>query len=231
MKLFLTPKNWDRFQHYKDRGPDQPITWIKLYPALLDDPEFAKLTPSSRWDLIAIWMLCCRDHARVPYDARWLRVKVMSRWCNPDVLVDAGFLIIINELNEPVSREGLALIKITPKITPKENSIENSLENIPAPKSERVEKVHPNFQPFKLHFCERYEVVFKKKYFFQGTKDAAALKRLVGSLEMDDLKNRLEQFFEDKLEWMDGSPDHTLGIFSTQINKYGKRGQYDFRNK
>lgn len=101
----------------------------------------------------------------------------------------------------------------------------------PAERDPPKEKANPNFHPFKLHYCEQYEKVFKKKYFFQGTKDAAALKRLVGSLELDDLKKRLEEYFEDDLAWMIGKPDHTIGIFQTQINKYGKRGQYDFRQK
>src|SRR5690606_19747530 len=35
---YLTVKNFERFQHYKDRNPP----WIKLYNDLLDDYEFGR---------------------------------------------------------------------------------------------------------------------------------------------------------------------------------------------
>ena len=122
-----------------------------------------------------------------------------------------------------------------------ENRIEGEQKekenNTCAPKPERdpaeepKPKKHPNFQPFKLHFCERYQQTQGKKYAFQGAKDAEATKRLVGALpDLDDLKKRLEEFFEDKLEWMMGKSDHSISIFATQINKYGKADKYP-RNK
>ena len=39
MKVTFSVKNWDEFQHYKDRNPP----WIKLHNHLLDDYEFEML--------------------------------------------------------------------------------------------------------------------------------------------------------------------------------------------
>lgn len=42
---FLRVKNFDRFQHYKDRTPP----WIKLYNDLLDDYDFSCLPDAEKW--------------------------------------------------------------------------------------------------------------------------------------------------------------------------------------
>jgi hypothetical protein len=51
--LILTPKNWNSFQHYKDRAP----AWIKLHKALLDDYEFACLPLASKALAPMLWLL------------------------------------------------------------------------------------------------------------------------------------------------------------------------------
>lgn len=50
-------KNWERFQHYKDRNPP----WIKLYHDLLDDREFFALSPPAARLLILLWLLASED--------------------------------------------------------------------------------------------------------------------------------------------------------------------------
>lgn len=51
--MSLTPKNWDTFQHYKDRAP----AWIKLHRGLLDDYIFACLPVASRALAPLLWLL------------------------------------------------------------------------------------------------------------------------------------------------------------------------------
>lgn len=55
--MTLKPKNWDRFQHYKDRRPP----WIKLYRTLLDDRVFMCLPVASRALAPMLWLLAS-DH-------------------------------------------------------------------------------------------------------------------------------------------------------------------------
>lgn len=49
----ITPKNWQKFQHYKNRKPP----WIKLYRDLLDDCEYACLPVASMALAPRLWLL------------------------------------------------------------------------------------------------------------------------------------------------------------------------------
>jgi len=49
----IKPKNWNDFQHYKNRSP----SWIKLHKRLLDDYEFQMLPLASRALAPMLWLL------------------------------------------------------------------------------------------------------------------------------------------------------------------------------
>ena len=51
--MSITPKDWSKFQHYRDRKPP----WIKLYRDLLDDPDFQMLPVASRALAPCLWLL------------------------------------------------------------------------------------------------------------------------------------------------------------------------------
>lgn len=51
--MILTPKNWNSFQHYKDRSP----AWIKLHRGLLDDYKFGCLPVASKALAPFLWLL------------------------------------------------------------------------------------------------------------------------------------------------------------------------------
>lgn len=50
-------KNWDEFQHFKDRTPP----WIKLYKYLLDDPDWHALDGDTAKTLIMLWLIASED--------------------------------------------------------------------------------------------------------------------------------------------------------------------------
>lgn len=52
-KFTIVPKNWDTFQHYKDRKP----AWIKLHRDLLDNYEWYSLPLASRALAPCIWLI------------------------------------------------------------------------------------------------------------------------------------------------------------------------------
>ncbi len=87
---YFSVKNFDKFQHYKERNP----IWIKLYVSLLEDYEFSKLPDASKAHLLAIWLLASRYHNRVPYDAQWIGTRINAT-CAVDlaILERAGFLL------------------------------------------------------------------------------------------------------------------------------------------
>ena len=49
----ITIKNWNKFQHYKNRKPP----WIKLYRDLLDNPDWHSLSDFASKLLIEIWLV------------------------------------------------------------------------------------------------------------------------------------------------------------------------------
>lgn len=89
-------KNFERFQHYRDRSPP----WIKLYNELLDDYEFGLLPDASKMHIIAIWLLASRSENKIPYDAAWVsrRINANSK-VDLDLLAANGFIVVDQELN------------------------------------------------------------------------------------------------------------------------------------
>lgn len=97
---FLAVKNFEQFQHYRDRAPP----WIKLHNAVLEDYEFARLPDASKWHLAAIWLLASRTNNRIPYDPSWIASKIGARSkVDLDTLVSAGFLVMISTATDPVA--------------------------------------------------------------------------------------------------------------------------------
>jgi hypothetical protein len=91
MKKTFSVRNWEQFQHYKDRLPP----WIKLHNQLLDDYEFEMLGDSAKGHLLCIWMLASRTNNKMPFDDKWVAKKIgASTKVNLNSLVSAGFLIV-----------------------------------------------------------------------------------------------------------------------------------------
>lgn len=58
----LRPKNWDSFQHYKNRRPP----WIKLHHTLVDDVNFHSLKGEDAKYLVMIWLIASEDFGYLP---------------------------------------------------------------------------------------------------------------------------------------------------------------------
>jgi len=58
----LTVKNYNKFQHFKDRRPP----WIKLYRDLLDDLEWHDLEPGAAKALVMIWLIASENEGKLP---------------------------------------------------------------------------------------------------------------------------------------------------------------------
>jgi hypothetical protein len=107
MSGFVRVRNWEKFQHYKDRNPP----WIKLHTELLDNYEFASLQDASKLLAMCTWLLAARSNNKIPCDPAWIQSR-----CNlkslPDLepLLASGFLEEIIELADckQVASEPLA---------------------------------------------------------------------------------------------------------------------------
>ena len=86
----LAVKNFDKFQHYRDRAP----VWIKLYRSLLRDYEFAKLPDAARGQLLLIWLLASETGNELPNDPAWIGRQInASEPVDVALLIRSGFLV------------------------------------------------------------------------------------------------------------------------------------------
>jgi len=84
----LRIRNWEKFQHYKDRNPP----WIKLHKDLLMSEQWVIATDAQRALLIAIMLLAARNDNAIPENPAYIQ-KVAHLDETPDLswLVDVGF--------------------------------------------------------------------------------------------------------------------------------------------
>lgn len=69
---YFSVKNFERWQHYKDRRP----VWIKVYNSLLSDYAFSQIPDAVKWHLIGIWLLASQHGNRLPFDGRWIGERI-----------------------------------------------------------------------------------------------------------------------------------------------------------
>lgn len=103
---YLRVKDYERFQHYKDRNPP----WIKLYTALLHDYEFFQLADAHKAHLVMFWLLASRHDNRIPYDEKYLQITLpLTEPLDLEVLIASGFLEEVGENSAgQVPRQGWA---------------------------------------------------------------------------------------------------------------------------
>ena len=100
MKASFSVKNFERFQHYKDRSPP----WIKLYNELLDDYDFCLLPDASKMHLVAIWLLASRSDNEIPLDPQWIARKISATSpVDLTLLKNAGFIEYNQDCSEPLA--------------------------------------------------------------------------------------------------------------------------------
>jgi len=86
---YIRVKNWDDFQHYKDRNPP----WIKLYNRLLSDYDFCCLPDASKLQLMLLWLLASQIDNKIPADVDWVKSKIMVRGkVDLQALISSGFI-------------------------------------------------------------------------------------------------------------------------------------------
>ena len=74
MADYVQVRNWERFQHYRDRSPK----WIKVYGSLLDDYDFSALDDADKYHLVGIWLLASRLDNKIPADPAWIATKLSA---------------------------------------------------------------------------------------------------------------------------------------------------------
>lgn len=87
-------KNWERFQHYKDRNPP----WIKLHRDLLASETWVSVDDASRVLAIACMLLAAATDNKIPDNPRYVqRVAYLSAPPDFAPLVEVGFLELLKD--------------------------------------------------------------------------------------------------------------------------------------
>lgn len=97
---WIVVKNWEKFQHYKDRDPP----WIKLYTSILHDDEYLKMPPYTRLVLLSIWILysrsCCQLIGNTASLSRQASMRITRQ--HLERLEQAGFITFSD--SKPIAR-------------------------------------------------------------------------------------------------------------------------------
>lgn len=100
--MILKPKNWEKFQHYKNRCPP----WIKLHRDLLNDRVFASLPIASKALAPLLWLLASESKDGT-FDAASEELAFRLHIASKDIeqglkcLIDKGFFVDASTMLAP----------------------------------------------------------------------------------------------------------------------------------
>ena len=142
MKLIV--KNWDEFQHYKDRSP----AWIKLHRNLLDDYEYQSLPVASRALAPMLWLIASESEDG-SIDALPAKLAFRLRMTAQDVvdaitpLISNGFFICVDGVGQSASA---TLAQCLPREEKRESREEEEKEEEKKPRK-RSDPTHAIAKP------------------------------------------------------------------------------------
>jgi hypothetical protein len=89
-ETWIIVRNWERFQHYKDRDP----YFIKLYTELQHDHNWLALTGHQRAVLVGIWLEYASARCQLPLNTASLTRRLALRVSSAtlEALNHAGFI-------------------------------------------------------------------------------------------------------------------------------------------
>lgn len=140
MAEYLQVKNWEEFQHYKDRRPP----WIKVHRELLDDYTFMSLSRASRGDLMQLWIIASENDGKIKDDEDEIRFRLNIPTKVPVLqpLIDAGFLVRLQDASEALATCGQLAIPEGEVEGETEGEGEQD-EELPAPPPDRLLRLIP----------------------------------------------------------------------------------------
>lgn len=86
---YLRIRDFEKYQHYKDRKPP----WIKLYRDLWSNPLFFELTEAERYCLLSFFVIASQNDNCIPENLDWLKREMATKKAVPvERLVLAGWI-------------------------------------------------------------------------------------------------------------------------------------------
>lgn len=124
---YLRVRNWEKFQHYKDRRP----LWIKSYVEILDDYDIINLPPATQLVYFKVLLVAARLENKLPNDPKYVAslMHLDTRTVSTafTILVDKRFLEVWTDQNasdllaDPVPRDREETEKERTETPPVEN--------------------------------------------------------------------------------------------------------------
>lgn len=140
----LIPKNWELFQHYKDRSPP----WIKLHKDLLNDRVFMSLPTASKALAPMLWLLASESKsANGEFDGSTeelefrLRMPVKDIELGRNSLIHKGFFSVASSVLADSKQSAIPEERRGERETEKETETEPRLRSAPTPGIDRPEHV------------------------------------------------------------------------------------------
>ena len=128
-------KDWNKFQHFKDRKPP----WIKLYRDILDDLEWHELDPLAAKALVAIWLIASENDGCLP-DTKKLAFRLR--------LSEKQTISIVSQLSHWLIQDDITMISDRYQDDSLEKEIETELEKETEREARpRATRLNPNWQP------------------------------------------------------------------------------------
>jgi hypothetical protein len=98
---YLTIKNFEKFQHYKERNPP----WIKIHRELFLDYEFGCLQDASKLHLMLIWLLASQLDNKIPNNPEFVKEQIhVKEEVDLNLLISKGFLIPLASCKQDASK-------------------------------------------------------------------------------------------------------------------------------
>lgn len=94
MTGYLRVRNWEKFQHYKNRRPP----WVRYHVEMLDDHELLSFNYGTQLIYDRLLLLAARTDNNIPNDQKWISGQTLvdqdTTAAALESLLDAGFLSI-----------------------------------------------------------------------------------------------------------------------------------------
>lgn len=98
---YLTIKNFEKFQHYKERNPP----WIKIHAKIFRDYEFSRLPDASKLQLILMWLLASQLDNKIPNCPEFIKQQIgVKGEIDLETLISQGFLIVQTDCKQSASK-------------------------------------------------------------------------------------------------------------------------------
>jgi hypothetical protein len=143
-------RNWEQFQHYKDRNPP----WIKLHFALLASEDWVTLDDASKLLAVVCMLVASRNSGMVPNNPAYLkRLAYLDRLPKLKPLIECGFLeISLADASTMQADDSALQANARPETystdTDKKENMSETSSDVPA----KPKRYTPEFEAFWVSF-------------------------------------------------------------------------------